>query len=239
MRLRQDGWLEEGGGVRHIPSPRTCALEHGPEAVVWHWTGGPALGPAYAPALAQEIATFDRDKDRPASWHFLVAKDGRVFQSVPTLLGSWHVGMPGYVGGEPHRLNTGGWRVQSGRFVPNANSATIGIELENSGRLTVVDHGVRCEGYPHHPIPVERAVHHRDGWFDEFPAAQVAAATELLRALVEHHGLSRSASSAGHCMYDPAHREDPGPLWLERHLPLILDAVFPLHAAALSPPALP
>lgn len=213
-----NGWLEPVPQVHIVPSPRTTPLERGaPEGVVWHWTGGPALGPAYAAALAQEIATYDPAKDRAASWHFLVAKDGRVFQSVATSRGSWHVGVGGVIAGHSRA---------------NINHSTVGIELENSGFLAVVDHGYRCEGYPATPIPVERGVRIADGVFvDEFPPAQVAAAAELLRALVEHHGLAREVCAYGHAQFDPPRRRDPGPLWIQQHLPRVLDAVFASRSA--------
>lgn len=227
MKLNPSGWLSPERGVILCSTLGTTPLDpRGIHGVVWHWTGGPCLGPGFETALADEIS---RGTPR-ASWHFLVAKNGRVLQSVPTTKGAWHVGRPGLVGGQPVKLDTGQneWRVQSGEMFANINKATIGIELANSGVLTQVGNSFRCDGFPGSPyaLPVSRAVHHSGSWFDDFPPAQIKSATELLRAIVDRHKLSPAACSAGHLMYDPTRKLDPGPLWLERYLPQVLEAVF-------------
>ena len=44
--------------------------------MVWHWTAG-RCGPRFAEALAYGIKTYT-PKDRAASWHLIIAKDGPV-----------------------------------------------------------------------------------------------------------------------------------------------------------------
>jgi len=222
VKLNSNGWLSPQRGVVLCSTLGTTELDpKGIQGVVWHWTGGPCLGPAYEIALADEIS---RGTPR-ASWHFLIAKNGTVLQSVPTTKGAWHVGRPGYVGGPMVKLETGGWRVQTGEFHPNINRATIGIELANAGVLKQVGTTFRCEGYQA-PIPPSRAVRFGDEWFDEYTPAQLKAAAELLRAIVDHHKLSPAACTAGHLAYHPTVKRDPGPLWIERHLPEVLESVF-------------
>lgn len=222
LYLGLDGWLrsDELGAFPKVlirPSPRSSPLAPGVLGLVWHWTGGPCLGPAYAEALAAEISTWNgRSGQRAVSWHFLVTKNGRILQSIPTTKGAWHVGRPGSIGGI--RL-------------ANVNSGTIGIELENAGRLTMLSgaRSARCEGYPDKPIPVSRAVPYgpdAGAWFDEFPEPQVRAATELARVLAKAFKLEREACAYGHSQLDLGRKTDPGPLWLERHLPRVLDDVF-------------
>lgn len=220
LYLGTDGWLRQDDAdafpkVLLRPSTRTCPLQPGVRGLVWHWTGGPCLGPAYAEALAAEISTWNPAAvARAVSWHFLVTKNGRIIQSVPATKGAWHVGRPGVVGGVR---------------VANVNAVTLGIELENAGKLTVGETDARCEGYPDKPIPLSRALpwgDAPDGWFDEFPPAQVLAATALTKVLATAFRLDRAACSSGHVTYDRGRKIDPGPVWLERHLPKLLDEVF-------------
>lgn len=215
LHLDEKGLLRDAQGVHLVPSPRVTTLETArPEGVVWHWSGGPGLGPAYAPALAAMISAMPKPGEPAASWHFLVCKDGRVLQSVSTLSGSWHVGVEGVI---------------AGRHRANINHSTVGIELENAGYLTRRDGAWYCEGYPepHNAIPQSRVVPVSEGvHVDDFPPAQVEAATALLRALVDRHGLTRDVCGYGHRDFDPTRRRDPGPLWVEHRLPSILDAVF-------------
>jgi hypothetical protein len=124
--------------VVRLPTVRTCALATArPVALVWHGTGG-APRPGHAERLAKRIQTYRRGLDRPASWHFLVSARGEILQSAPITVGTWHVGRPGTIEGHTHR---------------NVNAATIGIELENPGRLLKVKDRFYCWPY----FSVERA----------------------------------------------------------------------------------
>lgn len=235
MRITSDGWLEATASglpaITRVPSPRATTLEADlkwPIGVVWHWTGGPARGPGFAPALAEEIRTYNKATDRAASWHVLVAKDGRIFQSVQFNRGSWHAGRPARIGGKPVKEGSS-WNALAwpGRLFANVNRCTAGIELENSGRLEQRDGKFFCWPFDaHNEIPAERAVKHGDLYFDDFPLAQEMAATRLLQAMALTFKLTRDASQYGHMMIDPARKEDPGPLWQEVILPRILDRVF-------------
>ncbi len=246
MRFGSDGWLEVTTGglppVLRVPSVRTTPLAadlKGPLGVVWHWTGGVCRGDGAARWLADSIRTFNRAKDRPASWHVLIAKDGRIFQSVPLLMGAWHVGRPGRIGGKPAPVS-GQWDPMAwpGRLFANINAATFGVELENSGRLEKVGDKFYCWPFwldPDRPaagpdpkleVEAARAVLHGAQWFDGFPQAQEDAATRLLQALALSQKWSRDVSQYGHRMFDPSRKEDPGPVWLETVLPRVLDKVF-------------
>jgi len=213
-----------------------------PLGLVWHWTAGKCVAPGYATALAEEIRTYDKTRDRPVSWHVLIAKDGRMFQSVPFNQGSWHVGRPGRIGGAPQKTN-GFWNAATfpeGKLFGNINRATIGVELENAGRLEVVDGKFYCWPYWTNPtapagartpdptleLPESRAQMMAGTWYDTFPAPQEQAAQRLVQALAIKYKWSRSVTQYGHLMFDPGRKEDPGPLWLELALPRILDGVF-------------
>lgn len=245
MRFGKDGWLEVGASglpVFRVPSARFGSLAadlKGPLGVVWHWTGGVCRGEGAARWLADSIRAFERGKDRPASWHALVAKDGRVFQSIPATMASWHVGRPGRVGGRPEQVNDR-WDASAwpGRLFANVNAATFGVELENSGRLERVDGRLYCWPYWRDPadpssgpdarleVEAARAVECAGAWYDSFPAAQEQAAARLLQALALAYRVGRDAAQYGHTMFDPSRKEDPGPLWQGTVLPRVLDATY-------------
>jgi N-acetyl-anhydromuramyl-L-alanine amidase AmpD len=247
MQVDKTGWLEvqeEGfAPIVRVPSVRTAVLATAvPQGIVWHWTGGHSRNTIYAKALADEIRTFNRGTDRPASWHALIAKDGTIIQSVPFLLGSWHVGRPGRIGAKPEKTPEGTWDASawdpSAKLVANINTVTIGIELVNAGRLERVGTKFYCWPFWLHPdtpdagpdpryeIEAERAVAVGGKWFDDYPTAQREAAKRLLQALALKFKWSRDVSGYGHVHFDPTRKEDPGPLWLDNYLPAVLDGVY-------------
>jgi len=246
MHIGTDGWaVEDAQGLPpllKIPSVRTTKLAAdiaGPLGIVWHWTAGPCRNPETGVLLANEIRSYNPQRDRAASWHFLVAKDGRIIQSVPTTMGSWHVGRPGRLGGKP-TMTSGKWDASAwpGRLFANVNSASVGVELENAGRLEQVNGKFYCWPFwldPDRPesgpdpkleIPATRAVQHEAQWFDGFPVEQEMAASRLLQALSLRHKWTRDVAQYGHVMFDPSRKEDPGPVWLEVVLPRILDRCY-------------
>ncbi|MFH0901826.1 MAG: peptidoglycan recognition family protein, partial [Pseudomonadota bacterium] len=169
------GWLiSEDPEVRivRLPTVRTCQLKtSAPLGIVWHWTGGVG-GASYAESLCRRIQRYRRGIDRPASWHLLIAKDGTIYQSAPVSVGTWHVGRPGIVAGQ--------------RFA-NVNHATIGVELENSGRLRRISDRYYCWPYllnshapEHEQRPDPRCLVNQaravrvpgQGIFDSFPTKQ-------------------------------------------------------------------
>jgi hypothetical protein len=245
MNIGQDGWLSQSASglpaLTRVPSVRTTNLEEPkPLGICWHWTAGPALGPAYATALAESIRNYDKVKDTAASWHVLVAKNGRVIQSVPFNKGSWHVGRPGRIGGLPVKSGDSwdatGW--PDGRLYANVNRVLVGVELENSGLLRQIEDKFYCWPYfldPRDPasgpdpkwcIPSDRAKLHGDEWYDDFPSAQLDAATRLLQALSVTYKWKRAVSQYQHRHFDPSRKLDPGPLFSDEYLPTILDTVF-------------
>lgn len=250
MQVDNTGWLlEDAEGLPPLiksPSVRTVTLEEpNPVGLVWHWTTGRCISTTHAQALVDGIVTFDRNKDVAASWHCLIAKDGRIFQSVPFSMGSWHVGRPGRIGGLPQQVD-GKWDPianWTGQLFGNINRATIGVELENSGGLVKAPDGkFYCwptyknpedpnSGFdPNAEIPPERAVLVGSAsggtYYDDFPQAQRDAATRLIGALVGKYKWTRNASQYGHVMFDYPRKVDPGPLWLDKYLQAILDSVF-------------
>lgn len=215
MPFTKDGWLEMVLGSPEVvrwPSVRNTYLDvPKPLGIVWHWTAGVGKTKQWAENLARSIQSYDKAKDTPASWHFLVSRDGRIHQSVPVNAGSWHVGKPGKI---------------ANRLFGNINRATIGIELENAGRVTMTN-GIWHDSSGT-PLPEGRAVERgSDGIdYDAFPEAQVKAAQRLLAELVAYLKCNRIDAALGHVDFDFPRKVDPGELWRGKHLPGMLDAVF-------------
>ncbi len=246
MHVGDDHWLvvdEEGlPPINRIPTVRTAVLDAlTPGGLVWHWTGGVCRGPNVPTILANENRTYNKDTDRPASWHVCIGKDGMMVQAVPFNVGSWHVGRPGRIGAKPALTADGKWDATSwagGVLKANINRCTVGVELANSGRLEKVGDKFYTSPWwldpakpdsgpdPRLEIEAERAVAVGDQWFDVFPQAQIDAAKRLLTALVLKYKWTRDVSQYGHVMFDPSRKEDPGPLWLQTALPALLDSVF-------------
>lgn len=228
LRVDEEGWLEAQGdspALKHYPTVRTTPLAvPRPLGVVWHWTAGRG-GPGFGEALARWAQGYRRGIDSPASWHLLIAKDGAVYQSAPFAVGTWHVGRPGII---------------AGRRFANINAATVGVELENAGRLRRLGDGIYCWPYYTNPLAPEgkrqpdrryaleagRALATREGLFDAFPPAQVSSAVVVLRALAARYDWTRDVSAYGHVDFDSPRKEDPGPVWKQAVLPRILDTVF-------------
>lgn len=228
MIVDDKGWLISAAGDpvgKQFPTVRTYELATTtPLGIVWHYTDGRG-GPGYAEGLARRIQTFRQGVDRPASWHLVIAKDGAIYQSAPFTVGTWHVGKPGLI---------------AGRRFANINHVTIGCELENAGRLLRLGDAAYCWPYYLNPsappyqrrpdpacaVSLDRAVATRTGLFDAYTTAQEASAAVVLRALVARFAWSRAVCAYGHVDFDPANREDPGPVWSQTVLPRVLDRVF-------------
>lgn len=140
-----------------------------------------------------------------ASAHFLVTRDGVVIQMVSLLDRAFHAGgsheVPAIWPGDGHG---------------NVNNRSIGIELENLGRLHpgpphgpiwVAEDGAIARG----PVQVWRDPT-KQAW-EDFPPDQINALGTLLRQLMtEFPQLARGPHRfVGHSTVDPSRRIDPGP----------------------------
>lgn len=258
MRIDKDGWLVAEAGdpeIVKIPTERTTTLltpSGRPVAIVSHWSADPVdeRGHGDSVAMAKSIAKRPPPDVAGASWHLLIDRDGACVQSAPFVLGTWHVGKPGTV---------------EGRTLLNVNRGTIGIELENAGRLLQV--AGRWYGWPfwnHDPkdparkpnpklgpnpkyeIPLERAktldpttVWGRgvDGKPLSFTAGTFEAYTEAQERSFE---LVARALSAAYGLPDTAfrygHAHFVPPTYKEDPGPIWLGEVLPRILARIFPP---
>lgn len=194
-----DGWLVSGEGdspVLQVRSPKHGALSSpAPIAAVWHWTGWLGMD-------AAEYCRRAAASSREASWHVLIARDGRVIQGVPFTRAAWHVGRKGLIGGREVSIN----------------GTTVGIELENAGRLKKVGGAWRYyvgDGRWEGNIPEAEVVHvPGEGVFHGFTGPQIATAAQVLAALVDEYGWEPEVCGYGHIDFaKPGTKDDPGPVW--------------------------
>lgn len=64
------------------------------------------------------------------------------------------------------------------------------------------------------------------GYGDKFTDAQVESAKRLWRALVRTYGIRRKFAMVTHQSIDPTRRNDPGPLWVEKYAPAVLEYAY-------------
>lgn len=61
---------------------------------------------------------------------------------------------------------------------------------------------------------------------DVFTEPQVASAKRLWRALVRTYGIRHEFAMITHQSIDPTRRDDPGPVWMKQHAPLVLEYAY-------------
>ncbi|MBW3535090.1 MAG: N-acetylmuramoyl-L-alanine amidase [Gemmatimonadetes bacterium] len=185
MRIEDDKLVhDDGTPVPFRPSPNVGgALD--PRYLVMHFTAGRS---------AEESINWLVNPDARASAHVVIGRDGGVTQLVPFDRVAWHAGRSQ-------------WRGLSG-----LNAHSIGIELDNAGRLR--DQGDKwCAwfGRPYDDDVVMVASHPHEndvcGWHT-YPEVQLEAALEVARAVVRHYQLE---DIIGHEDIAPGRKVDPGP----------------------------
>lgn len=184
-----DGWLTQDGNrvsQRLSPNVGNAFQEGQPDAIVIHFTAGSSLESA--------IATMC-DPARKVSAHLAIGKSGETVQLVPFDKEAWHAGPSTYRG-------------RSG-----FNRYSIGIELDNPGRLTRDAGGgfVSWFGKSYPATDVIEAAHRNETaptFWCKFPAEQVEATMEVCAALIDALHIK---TIVGHEEIAPGRKFDPGP----------------------------
>lgn len=178
------GWAfrPDYAGARVVPS---CSHggENRPLAVVVHATEG---------ELAGTLAHL-RDESSMVSAHYVIDRDGTVYQLVPERVVAYHVacGVDGCVSSCPAFL--------CGDGKPEAH--TVGIELVNRGKVPQNWSGAVYEDYG-------MAFGWR--WWEDYPQAQVEALKRLVEDIARRWGFPVDADYVvGH--YRVQGKRDPGP----------------------------
>jgi N-acetylmuramoyl-L-alanine amidase len=176
--------VDDGPAPDWRPSPNRGSRLSA-EYLVMHYTAGRSL---------DESVAWLANRSSSASAHVVIGRDGRIVQQVPFDTVAWHAGASAWEG----RVGLNRW--------------SIGIELDNAGRLT--RHGSRWRawfGGSYGDEDVLEATHKHEsqpaGWH-LFTDVQLAAALELAALLVERYGLR---DVLGHEDISPGRKSDPGP----------------------------
>lgn len=190
IRIQNGMGFRNGGPMPFKRSPNVGG-KLVPEYIVLHDTGSGlnADGPI-------NWLTSTQSK---VSAHVVVARDGTITQLVPFNIKAWHAGQS----------------IWKGR--PLLNGFSIGLEIVNPGRLTRVSEGVYkgvgtydTNRDPKLKVRQARTPAHGDGFWLEYSPEQVAAVTELCRAICAEYPIKEILT---HWLISPGRKVDTNPLF--------------------------
>jgi len=155
------------------------------ELIVIHYTGGPD---------AASSVRHLRNPASQASAHLVIGRDGDITQLADFTQRAWHAGRSR-------------WQGQG-----DVNSRSIGIELDNAGRLTQVGSTYRAWFGRSYPEDQVLGASHKNesgmGWWHAFEEPQIEACLEVCQALVAAYDIQ---DIVGHDDVSPGRKSDPGP----------------------------
>ena len=182
-----DRHVLEGENVEIVPcnknsGPFTKGL---PDMVVIHYTGGSSVSSAVRTLV---------DPNVKASAHLVIGQKGEIKQLVPFNLISWHAGISAYQGRK------------------NLNQCSIGIELDNAGRLTKLDgEYVSWFGRKYPASEVMSAIHKNESKISHwhlYTEEQIDAVQRVCELLRDSYHIQHIV---GHDDIAPGRKTDPGP----------------------------
>ena len=175
-----------GAPFRPTPNHGASFAAGMPDTLIIHFTGG---------SSADSSVAWLCNPQAKASAHVVVARDGSITQLVPFDIVAWHAGESSYGG-------------RSG-----FNRYSIGIEIDNPGRLARTESGsyIASFGRSYPPEQVISAVHRNErspSFWLTYPEPQIAAVFDLSAALCAAYGVKQIL---GHEEIAPGRKIDPGP----------------------------
>ncbi len=156
-----------------------------PQYLVIHYTAGSGL---------EGTVRHFLDPNAKASAHLAIGRDGNICQMVPFNLKAWHAGVSTWAG------------------LQGLNTCSIGIELDNAGRLTPV--GSEFQAWFGKRYPTSEAIRARhknettETWWHAYTEKQITAARQVAALLMTTYGLKEIL---GHDDIAPGRKVDPGP----------------------------
>lgn len=178
----------DGSPMPFVASPNQGGVLR-PEYLVIHYTAG---------SSAEGAIAWFRNPQAQAAAHLVIARDGAITQMVPFNRIAWHAGKSL-------------WDGRSG-----LNGFSIGIELDNAGRLERVGSrwvsAVSKRTYPDDDVLLANHRHDRpgtppSGWH-EYTEAQIEACLAVGLLLMQRYNLK---DVLGHEDIAPGRKTDPGP----------------------------
>ena len=183
------------------------------DLIVLHYTAG---------GSPEGVISWFRNPRARSSAHYLVARDGTIYQFVQDEDTAWHAGIPPRPGlsAEENRR-----REERARLI-RPNQRGIGIEIDNWGMLRKTDGGFATwNGYPYQG----EAVKIGENYWEPYTEAQYESLVKLIRYLCHRHSIPPSyppegpgtyhrdpmalasfRGILGHCALDDT-KLDPGP----------------------------
>jgi N-acetylmuramoyl-L-alanine amidase len=171
-------------GVTYVETPNKGGPIE-PMYLVFHFTAG---------RNAQASIDWLCDPQAQASAHLVVGRDASITQLAPFNVKTWHAGVSYWEG------------------LTGLNSYSIGIEMDNAGRLTKVGATYRAwfqAEYPDDEVLQAKHKFEQDlSYWHTYTEAQIEKALELALILVKTYGLR---DIVGHDDIAPSRKNDPGP----------------------------
>jgi N-acetylmuramoyl-L-alanine amidase len=171
-------------GVPFVPT-QNCSGTTDLKYLVFHFTAGDG---------AQNAVDWLCNPKAKASAHIVLGRDGSLTQLVDFNVKAWHAGVSSWSG------------------LTGMNQYSIGIEMDNAGRLTKV--GSKFRSWFQKDYPADEVVYAKHKFESEpaywhaYTAIQIERALELAQVLVSTYGLK---DIIGHDDIAPGRKSDPGP----------------------------
>lgn len=171
------------------PSPNVSGTLANPTLLVIHFT-------ASGGADGKGDVTYFRTKAAKASAHVVLGRDGKVMQVVPFNKKAWHAGRSIW------------------RGVPNCNDYSIGIEVDNWGKLVKTADG-KLRSWTKQEVPASSAAllthkHEKTPYYWElYNEEQMQALKELVQTIIAKYPSIKEV--VGHEDIAPGRKTDPGP----------------------------
>jgi N-acetylmuramoyl-L-alanine amidase len=171
------------------PSPNVGGALNNPSVLVMHFTASGGEGPT-------GDADYFLKPEAAVSAHVVVGRDGRALQVVPFNRKAWHAGKST-------------WRGRS-----NCNDFSIGIEIDNWGRLVRTGSGrfqswTGVEVAPDNAIQLRHKNETDPSWWEIYGETQLSALVDLTRLILSHY--PSIGEIVGHDDIAPGRKTDPGP----------------------------
>lgn len=156
-----------------------------PDTVIIHFTAGRS---------AESSVAWFRDPEAKASAHIVIDREGKITQLVEFNRKAWHAG-------------ASRWADRSG-----FNNFSIGIELDNPGRLTKVNDRFYSwfgKEYPKEVVVEARHKHEKSiSFWHNFTEKQIDSCFRVCKLLMETYDIN---DILGHDDIAPFRKNDPGP----------------------------
>jgi len=190
-------------GVEQRLSPNTSRV-FSPRFAVLHYTAGPS-----AEGALERFAKSDSQ----VSAHFVIDKQGHIYQCAPLNVAAWHAGESFWKPAQSPGKLLG---------LKNLNRFSFGIEMVNAGPLRRSQGGAFYTWWgqqvpPNEIVEVEpgEAGSFNRRYWARYPEEQIASAIELVSLLVHEFKLEEIL---GHSDIAPGRKQDPGPAFPMRHI---------------------